>query len=480
MRKFRKYRNSKRAEGNELLLQDENNDLENSYFADRGIGFVEDISSMTYKQNNNSMMYNSGLNTCPNSFDIERMAGLSPLKNSTNSLLKTSNPLLRPGSPPNKKPKPRKIVSPMDHLDILLSLIYIMRNKQVRNRMSKSAGSSIGETHVYTECESHEIDPDKDFSEEELIAIKANIQKAVTLHVLTYFVHAQDVFDCLCMSWKITPKKLQKSFNVVANMEFFSQIYLKAFSHLEPRFFYTTPDKKVLLELIEKDSKIYFIDNFLPHYHRYMLENPDSYLIKILGLYNFPMKSGTHNVLMVLNSYEKFYQGPDREKNNTGIPSGIFERYVINGKFIRNERYSKGKLENKTKQPIADQLRQNIFALSPSQRDRILKQISKDLQFLERHGIINYRVILLTTKDQQRKESLLNLSKKTKEEKEEEPPINGVLTLKDGSILKLFIDTNLVTTKMKDREIEKKDQIFCIEDSKIYRQCIDEVMDSLL
>jgi len=466
-RKFKKYRLSKRQEGNELLLQDEN-DLENSYFADRGIGFVEDISTLTFKQNN-SILHVSALNTCPDSFEVERMTSSSPLK--------FGNSDLRPGSPPNKKPKPKKAVSPMDHLDILLSLIYIMRNKTVAAPLSYS---QLNETHIYTNCESNDIDPVKAFSEEELQIIKSNILKAVTLHSLTYFVHAGHVFDSLCTSWKITPKKLRKSFNVTANMEFFSQIYLKSFSHLEPRFFYTTPDKKILLELIEKDSKIYFIDNFLPHYHRYMLENPDSYLIKILGLYNFPLKSGTYNVMMVLNNYEKFYQGPDREKTNTGIPSGIFERYVINGKFIRNERYSKGKLENKTKQPIADQLKQNIFALSPSQRDRILKQISKDLQFLERHGIINYRVILLTTKDQQRKESLLNLSKKNKEDSEEEPPINGVLILKDGSILKLFIDTNLVTTKMKDREIEKKDQVFYLEDSKIYRQCIDEVMDSLL
>ena len=140
-----------------------------------------------------------------------------------------------------------------------------------------------------------------------------------------------------------------------------------------------------------------------------MTTNQDSFLIKILWLCSFNINSkSTHNVMATLNTYEKFYKNNDREGMNIGIPSCIVERYLIDGKNFRHEVYDEGIMSRKKKIPISEKYDRSIFGLKKEVKEEILSQLKADLNFLYRNDIINYRVVLLVTKDEKRKQSLLS------------------------------------------------------------------------
>lgn len=134
----------------------------------------------------------------------------------------------------------------------------------------------------------------------------------------------------------------------------------------------------------------------------------DSFLIKILGLYTFTSFKTCLTVMTIVNNYEKFYKDGNREGTNTGIPSCIIERYLIDGKSLRHEIYDKGFIQQKDKIPNSDRIDKKIFFLEGEVKNEIMQQLRADLAFLSQLNIINYKVVLLVTNDEKRKNSLMS------------------------------------------------------------------------
>jgi len=380
-----------------------------------------------------------------------------------------------------KKMPLKKPITPADHLDIVLSIIQSIR----RNNFSENLENypTLPWPHCqYKNCRSEDIDPNEVFSEEERNSLLDQIKKAITLHKINYMQHAEEVFNHLFVIWDLTKKDLEKTFDFNENVKFFANIHKRPFSHLEKRYFHVTPNKKVLLQIIEKESKLYFLDSFLPAYHEYMAANRSSFIVKILGCYTFNLGKNTHNVMAILNNYEKFYKDQDREGMNTGIPSCIVQRYLIDGKNFRQEKYLRGALTRRIKAPVSEKHNKKLLSVDSKIKNEIMQQLKKDLTFLSNYDVINYRVVLLVTRDEKRKNSLISCRPKTVECKEKYL-VDGSTTLSDGSALKIFIDTNLVTGEMKSKQQNKRSKInpvFSIQDSLIYRQCIEEMVNSIL
>jgi len=367
----------------------------------------------------------------------------------------------------------KKSVSLGEIFDILLAIIHFLRNKKSTETSSYNPRTPWLR-HYYNFCRTEEVDPNVAYSTEEKEFLIDQIKKPITLHVISYVRYSEDVFNHLQSIWGVTLETLVEALDYKENIKFCASLNKKSLNHLEKRYFYMTPNKKVLFEQIDKESKLFFIDTFLSDYHHYMANNPNSFLVKFLQLYQFTFTNNSHNIMAILNNYEPFYGVSEKEKKHSGMPFSITQRYLLDGKLFRYEEYSKGTLKKKMKTSISEKNFHRVFYLPKELKGEIMDQLKKDLSFLNRNELINYRVVLLVSKDESIRKSLI-------EQKYRRNRLtDGTVILQDNSLVKIFIDTNIVTSKMKGLELKKKNPLFSIENSEIYRQCITEMMNSIL
>lgn len=164
-------------------------------------------------------------------------------------------------------------------------------------------------------------------------------------------------------------------------------------------FFFITHDKSLIVKTVA-EGELEVFKNLIDNYATYFHTNPDSYICKIIGIFEFQFKltSKRTRVIVMENMFRR-------------RPSLIHRKYDIKGStFSRCVKYKKEIEDKHTRvtRTLKDidfiNVEKNIELL-PEIRQRLLSQINKDVEFFRAHKIIDYSLLLgvidtnLTTDD---------------------------------------------------------------------------------
>ena len=151
-------------------------------------------------------------------------------------------------------------------------------------------------------------------------------------------------------------------------------------------FFYFTADGKFLIKTVTK-SEQKIIKKLLPAYFRYLQKNPDSLLLRFYGLHALREKRRGNIPGNIFSNPEPLYFVVMGNLFGSAEP---LQQFDLKGSYVgrwASEGDSTGKDNDflKSGQKVA---------LNSGMRARVLRQLEKDSDFLQAHGILDYSLLL--------------------------------------------------------------------------------------
>ncbi|KMV66397.1 phosphatidylinositol-4-phosphate 5-kinase [Encephalitozoon cuniculi EcunIII-L] len=137
-------------------------------------------------------------------------------------------------------------------------------------------------------------------------------------------------------------------------------------------FLFFTRDFKFIVKTIRK-NEFRCIRGMINEYKVYVLENPMSFLCKILGCYSLCSRSNEEYFIVM----ESMLEGP-----------GVQEIYDLKGMSVKRKGYSMSSLKE------MDWIRNSKKIDLGKQKEAVISQIESDVQFLRRHRIMDYSFLV--------------------------------------------------------------------------------------
>lgn len=144
-------------------------------------------------------------------------------------------------------------------------------------------------------------------------------------------------------------------------------------------FFYSHDGRYMIKTQTNEENK--FMKRILPHYYRYVTENPDTFLVRILGMHRVKMyhlNRKTHFVIM-----ESVFDTPEP----------IQKVYDLKGSLVGRNASQKDR-ENGGVLKDNDLIQDGVKLQLGAKRDAIIDQLEKDANFLAQMNIMDYSVLL--------------------------------------------------------------------------------------
>jgi hypothetical protein len=169
--------------------------------------------------------------------------------------------------------------------------------------------------------------------------------------------------------------------------------------------FYYSMDGKFMLKTIAKEEYNKLIDT-LPEYHEHLLENPNSLLTRYYGLHKirYLEKGGTKEqyIIIMNNMFRNFT--PDIKYDLKGSTQGRTTEFK-NGKFdpkiaLKDNDFTNAKRE---------------VNLSPEDKDKLLKIIRKDAEYLGTNSTLDYSLLLGVVDLEKKREEFMKSAKNINE-----------------------------------------------------------------
>jgi 1-phosphatidylinositol-4-phosphate 5-kinase len=150
-------------------------------------------------------------------------------------------------------------------------------------------------------------------------------------------------------------------------------------------FFYSHDGRYMIKTQTNEENK--FLKRILPHYYKYVTENPDTLLVRIYGMHRVKMyhlQRKVHFVIMasVFDTPEKIHRIYDLKGSSLGRTAS------------QKDRDSGGVLKDN------DLISDNMKLQFGSKKEEFMTQIEKDAMFLAQLNIMDYSVLVSLMKMQ--------------------------------------------------------------------------------
>lgn len=300
------------------------------------------------------------------------------------------------------------------------------------------------------------------------------VEDKVTLNAI---VHAPRVFDDLLHVFEFPKQTLINCISLERNKEVLKKGLSNKKSDVYKQYQFLTSNKEILLQRMEKEQKFGFIESFISAYHHHMAHNPNSFLQKILGLYSFTNMEKKFTVLAIKNVYRKYYNDLEEDR-----PTRLLERIVLDGHYFRQDNLEdQGRLTRRRKYTISLKLPEEevVLKLSPNDRTRLIHIIQTDLEFLEKVGILDYKINFLLSKNNQvNGEGLINSANSSERSTYDDSEfLSNLTTADDNYKIEIFISLESFIHSSKSGFSNDEDSsLFSRANPKTYRQCIEEFL----
>lgn len=233
---------------------------------------------------------------------------------------------------------------------------------------------------------SHE---DSDITFDDYTAI---VSKGVLVHgefdsaMLSFWDCAPKVFDSIRRHFNIDPQFYMESFDT-------SKILSEHISEGKSgNIFYFTANKQFMVKSVPKDE-FDTLRAILPHYHRYLLSNPQSMLCRYFGCHSISLPVGKRRMYFVVMQ-NLFNEGP------------VHHRFDLKGNRDRRQAINTSQVESyiqmAKEQRVIKKLMMDIdfrkfsggICLSAANASVLEGQLCDDIVFLASRGIIDYSILL--------------------------------------------------------------------------------------
>lgn len=146
-------------------------------------------------------------------------------------------------------------------------------------------------------------------------------------------------------------------------------------------FFVFSPDKRFILKTIPESEALLLL-KILPDFHRHLVSNPESLIIRFFGLHAISMQAGGMIYVSVM-------------ENVFNTPLKIHEKYDLKGSWVRREVGKKHEENPYILGMDLDLQRVNRkLRISREQKEKFLDQSQKDSQFFQRLSIMDYSLLV--------------------------------------------------------------------------------------
>lgn len=227
---------------------------------------------------------------------------------------------------------------------------------------------------------------DEQYAEEKVFTrSQDSIIRRVNLKNITFsFVSMQpDVFRLLWKSLKLNFQTFKQSFSLEDLGGIDSSGILEKFTEGKSgSFFYFTQDHRYIIKTVSSGEEK-FLRNFVREYYRHMKNNPESLIVRLYGLYQVQLAWEQKYISVVV--MENIFYSMQHLK--------IHEKYDLKGSKI-GRRVLKGGKTASSSMTLKDlDLQQKIYVGSDN-KDQLMKQLKKDVNFLAEHNIMDYSLLL--------------------------------------------------------------------------------------
>lgn len=133
-----------------------------------------------------------------------------------------------------------------------------------------------------------------------------------------------------------------------------------------------TEDFKLAIKTIRK-SELECMKKIMAGYRTYLLENPKSFLCRVLGCYRISDGEGAEYFIVMKNIMKSHKVG---------------EVYDLKGAYVRRRGYSSSSLKD------MDWINNNKMIDLQGNKNAVVSQIKEDIEFLRRHRIMDYSLLI--------------------------------------------------------------------------------------
>ena len=206
-------------------------------------------------------------------------------------------------------------------------------------------------------------------------------------------------------------------------------------------FFYFTHDRRYVIKTVNTEEKR-FLCKIAPSYYEYIKDNSDSLIVRLYGLYQVQLAWEQKYISVIV--MENIFHSLQRLK--------IHEKYDLKGSTVKREtrRKSKGAAV------LKDLDLQNKVYVGPENKVALLQQLRKDTEFLARHHIMDYS-LLLGVHDHRRQEQ--NIRRLT-----------GTLTIDDFQVVDSHGSLNDASLSLSDSQHSREESFMMTENCSRFRQ----------
>lgn len=294
---------------------------------------------------------------------------------------------------------------------------------------------------------------------------------------LNAIIHAPRVFDHLLATFSLTRNALFNSTRLDRNKEGAQKGINTKKLEIYKQYQFLTSNKEVLIQRMEKEQKFDFLESFLSAYHQHMMQNPGSCLEKILGLYSLGTLHKKYNLLLIQNVYRPYYDNVE----DSG-PNQLLERLVLDGHCLRKENLNgRGVVIRSRKFTISSKLPESepaLFQLRPKDRVRLLQIIRHDIGFLEKAGILEYKINFLISRNHKKQDSTApSMHTSCRNTLEDWEFLNTLTTADEEFRVGVFISLDsFIHAKKVNCGPGEDSCLFSRANPQLYRQCIEEFL----
>ena len=171
--------------------------------------------------------------------------------------------------------------------------------------------------------------------------------------------------------------------------------------------FYIKPEQGGLIiqSIIKASFKL--IQNFLPEYYKYLLMNPNTHLIPILGVYTLTIHKGNNSALplyFVIQRHIRSFDLKSLESDDLVFNFDIKGNLGQNRKILENPReilkldvsILKQQMYKNTSLKDQDFLQSfKKLEITQSQAEKIISQLEQDVEVLNKNGFIDYSLFMI-------------------------------------------------------------------------------------
>ena len=193
------------------------------------------------------------------------------------------------------------------------------------------------------------------------------------------------VFNMLRECYGISPRVYRKSFEIKNAADIDSSLMLEKFTEGKSgSFFYFTQDFRFIIKTVTP-SEEKFLSKIAYRYYTHMRDNRDSLLVRFYGLHKVRLAPEQRYITVVV--MENIFHNTAQLK--------IHRRFDLKGSRVGRRALKTGKSSEGYNGTLKDlDLGEEMICIGPEQKEQLMEQLQKDVQFLISCKIMDYSLLL--------------------------------------------------------------------------------------